>query len=336
MTSARAVLVPVAAGAGSGRRHGNDLSRPSLRLRRNLTMWQPLLSAAATATACLLLCQAAAAQDKPAAAAPAAEAGIADKYPGDAGIASDPDVLFAEDFESGNLAKWDDRDGNRPPKVALVADKALVHAGKQAVQLAVEAGKGVGADLVKWLPPNDQVYARWYCRFAEDYDQGNLNHTGGNLVALRDRNTLGMAGIKPDGTDRFTTGLEPWRDWKRNPPPGELAFYTYYVDQKRDPDGNWWGNLFRPPEKSLPERGRWHCLEMMVKANAPDKADGEQAFWVDGRLRGRFSGIRWRTTDALKINGFWLLLYIHDNPQTNRIWIDDVVVAKRYIGPMKK
>ncbi len=85
----------------------------------------------------------------------------------------------------------------------------------------------------------------------------------------------------------------------------------------------------------LLERGRWYCLEMMVELNHPDRADGEQAFWVDGKLIGHFTGIRWRTVDTLKVNGFWLELYIHDNPQVNRLWYDDVVVSKSYIGPMK-
>jgi len=262
--------------------------------------------------------------------------GLAAKYPGDTGIERDPSTIFVENFESGDLKKWDDRDGNRPPEVELVADGANVRGGKWAAQLTVPKGKGVGADLTKWFARGyDQVYARWYCRFAPDYDQGNLNHTGGNLVAARARPLLGVSGVKPNGTDRFCTGLEPWRDWKRNAPPGELMFYTYYPDMKRDPSGPYYGNPFKPEKKVLLEHGRWYCLEMMVKANTSGQTDGEQAFWVDGELKGRFTGIRWRATDALKINCFWLLLYIHDNPQTNRIWVDDIVVATEYVGAVK-
>jgi hypothetical protein len=260
--------------------------------------------------------------------------GLAAKYPGDAGIERDRSVVFAESFEAGNLARWDDADGNPPPKVRLVRDKEHVHAGRVAAQLTVPRGKGVGADLTKWFSPGfEQLYARWYTKLADDYDQGNLHHAGGNLVGMRNRWLLGVAGQKPDGTDRFSTGLETWRDWGRNPAPGELFLYTYYPDMKRDPDGNYWGNSFKPEKKTLLGRGRWHCLEMMVKLNDPARADGEQAFWLDGRLVGHFPGIRWRTVDSLRINGFWLLLYIHDSPQENRLWLDDVVVATDYIGP---
>lgn len=71
-----------------------------------------------------------------------------------------------------------------------------------------------------------------------------------------------------------------------------------------------------------------------MKANTPGKADGEQAFWIDGELKGHFTGIRWRTTDALKINSFWLLLYIHDSPKVNHIWFDEVVISQDPIGPL--
>ena len=262
------------------------------------------------------------------------ETGIAARYPRDVGIAKDPAVVFTEDFEGKDFSSWDSARHPQPPAVQLVTDSGRVHSGKQSVQFMVPAGKGVGAGLVKWFKPGyDQLYARWYCLFAEDYDQGDLNHTGAKLAAETDRWHLGVAGQKPTGADFFITGIEPWRDWKRNPPPGELMFYTYYPDMKRDPDGHWWGNSFKPQQKCLLQRGRWYCLEMMVKANSPDRTDGEQAFWVDGELKGRFQGIRWRTTDTLKLNCFWLTMYIHDSPQTNRIWMDDVVVATQYIGP---
>jgi len=261
--------------------------------------------------------------------------GLASRYPGDAGIADDPAVLFSEDFESGDLKQWDDLDGNKPPQVRLVSDGELVHSGKIAAQLEAPLGKGAGADLTKLFASGHEVlFARWYCRFAEDFDQGNLMHFVG-LAGLRDRWQLGRSGEKPDGTDFFSTQLEPWRDWGRNPAPDALGFYSYYPDMRPDPSGPYDGNAFRPTDSPvLLQRGRWYCLEMMVKANDPDRADGEPAFWVDGALTGHYTGLRWRTTDALKLNCLWMLLYIHDNSQVNRVWLDDVVVGSQYVGPM--
>jgi hypothetical protein len=52
---------------------------------------------------------------------------------------------------------------------------------------------------------------------------------------------------------------------------------------------------------------------------------------------------RWRTHPDLKVNFFWLLFYVTEhagqqnkatpNP-VNRVWFDDIVVAKQYIGPI--
>jgi hypothetical protein len=258
--------------------------------------------------------------------------GLAAKYRGDKGIAKDPAVIFADNFETTTIT-WDGDQKQAQTK----GTGRNAHAGKWSAQLTAAPGQGAGAPgFVKWFDPGyDRVFARWYVKFAEDYDQGNLNHAGGYLVGMHDHWLLGVAGRKPDGTDLFSTGLEPWRDWKRNPAPGELMMYTYYPEMTRDPDGNFWGNSFKPKQKTLLPRDRWVCLEMMVKVNHIGKSDGEQAFWVDGKLVGHFTGIVWRTVDSLKVNGFWLMLYIHDNPKSNTLWYDDAVVARSYIGPMK-
>jgi len=58
-----------------------------------------------------------------------------------------------------------------------------------------------------------------------------------------------------------------------------------------------------------------------------------------------FEGLRWRSSDELKINFFWLLHYVtenaarqnhveHPNP-VNRVWFDDIVVSTAYVGPIK-
>ena len=50
----------------------------------------------------------AAAAAPPPAPLPEGNTGIASKYIGDFGIDKDPAVIFHDDFESGNLHKWDD------------------------------------------------------------------------------------------------------------------------------------------------------------------------------------------------------------------------------------
>ena len=74
----------------------------------------------------------------------------------------------------------------------------------------------------------------------------------------------------------------------------------------------------------------------MLRHNAPEKSDGEQAFWIDGRLLGHWKGIRWRTSAQLKANALTVESYITDRwtkNATNVVYFDDVVIARRYIGP---
>ncbi len=249
-------------------------------------------------------------------------------------------IILADDFESGNFDKWD-RDGKiDPKKIAYTTDPKHVHGGKRAVVITAAVGEGTGSKLVKWFMPGyDKVHARWYCKFAEDFDQGNHMHFVHMLANKADNkwSAFGKAGLKPNGDDFFTTGLEPDRSWGKNPPPGEMFFYSYFPDMKIDPKMNkYWGNAFRPKKKFLIERGRWYCMEMMVKANSDGKKDGEQAFWIDGKLIGHFKEMRWRTTDKLKLNCFWLLLYVHNSKKVNKVYFDDVVISTDYIGPVPK
>jgi predicted amidohydrolase len=276
--------------------------------------------------------------------------GLAAKYSRDAGIANDADVFFADDFESGDMKKWDQQ-----RRAVMTEDKP--NSGKWCVQMPMERGKDTGADAIKWFMPGaDAVYARFYVKFSPDYQ---YNHHFVWLGANQRTNkwsAFGKAGRKPNGT-YYSTGMEPWFAWGKNPPPGEVNLYTYYLDMEPDPKmpGKYWGNGFFPPgpgkgkaaseHRVIPPLNQWQCWEFMIQANtAPDKADGKQAMWVNGKLIGEFSGIRWRNDMDLKVNCLWLEHYGYDEgdptkqywKQSQSVWFDDVVVARRYIGPMKK
>ena len=134
---------------------------------------------------------------------------------------------------------------------------------------------------------------------------------------------LGGAGQKPTGKDKFTLTLDT--------PHSNMSLYTYYPEM---PDK--WGTSF--PTGFTMEKGKWHCVELMLKANEPGKRDGEIAAWADGKLLGHWAGFRYRDIPELKINMAHLVCYLHQtegNPAgLYRMFHDDVVVATKYIGPM--
>ena len=77
----------------------------------------------------------------------------------------------------------------------------------------------------------------------------------------------------------------------------------------------------------------------MLKHNTPGNPDGEQAFWIDGSLKGHWKGINWRTSPTLKANALTMESYFTDRWTKNEINIvsfDNLVIAKRYIGPSGK
>ena len=216
--------------------------------------------------------------------------------------------------------------------------------------------KNTGGDANKWfLPGADKVHVRFYVKFSCDY---RYCHHFAWLAANHRTNkwsAFGKAGLKPDGT-YYSTGMEPTFAWRKNPPPGEVNLYTYYLDMEPDrKTDKYWGNAFYPPgpgkgqaaaaTRVIPPLDQWLCWEFMLQANsAPDKADGKQAMWVDGRLVGEFNGIRWRNNPDLKVNSLWLEHYGYDSGdparkfwgQSQAVWFDDVVVARQYIGPMTR
>ncbi len=168
--------------------------------------------------------------------------GLSAKYPADAGIERDLAVLFAEDFESGDMKKWDQVQGR------MVMTEDSPNAGRWCVQALMERGRNTGGNAIKWFMPGaDAVYARFYVKFSPDYQY--CHHFVWLSANLRGNkwSSFGKAGLKPDGT-YYSTGMEPWFAWGRNPPPGEVNFYSYYLDMEPDRKMNkYWGTGFFPP-----------------------------------------------------------------------------------------
>jgi len=282
--------------------------------------------------------------------------GLAARYPGDKRLASDPAVVLADDFESattetlphGNevgqrTSRWDRGWGG----TKISDEPQHVHAGHRALELTT-SGRGGGAIVKSINPGYDRLFLRYYIKYDDTFPRAH--HVGGWLSARPPGVPDANPGVVPDGTNQFEVVLDHWGFDPEVPSPGHLVAYVYHMDQQHQ-----WGEQFYPSGKTLPGvntarglfgpsfvarkdfvpvRGRWYCYELMVQANTPGQRDGRVAFWVDGRLAADFPNLRFRSTDALKINRAALTLYESRNTGLHRVWIDDVVVATTYIGPM--
>ncbi|QDU39079.1 hypothetical protein Mal4_34140 [Maioricimonas rarisocia] len=270
--------------------------------------------------------------------------GIAASYEADAQIAAHPAVIFADDFEQGALgARWDEIRNPGRSVLSLVGESDTeAPVGGRFLRVTATLGKNTGGGLTKWFESSERIFIRFYTRFDEDCDyvhhfctlRANRSLRGGDRWS-----GFGGAGERPDGTARFSTAIEPWGNWGRWPPPGRWNFYSYWHTMQPSPDGRFWGNGFRPESQPSIERGRWICVEMMLVHNTPDEDDGEQAYWIDGQLRGHWRGINWRTSPTLWANAFTLESYVTDRwtkQKTNIVDFDNVVIAREYIGPAGK
>ncbi len=269
-------------------------------------------------------------------------AGLAAEFAADAGIAGHPAVIFSDGFErdavKGGWEEVRDEDGK---VLSLAPTGAVPLLGKTCLRATATLGENTGGGLTRWFESAPTLHVRFYTRFAEGSDY--FHH----FVTLRANKSLrggdrwsgfGGAGLRPAGNARFSTALEPWGNWGRNPPPGRWNFYSYWHEMTAAPDGKFWGNGFRPAEQPDINRGEWICCEFMLKHNTPGQRDGEQAFWIDGELRGHWKGISWRTSPTLWANALTLESYVTDRWTKNEVNIcdfDNLVVAREYIGPSR-
>jgi hypothetical protein len=265
--------------------------------------------------------------------------GLAAQFTGDSGIVALQAVIFADDFESGDLAgRWDEGTP-ADKKVLSFAPSGDIVCGQRCLKVEARLGENQGGGLTKWFDSSNTVFVRFYVRF--DLNCDYVHH----FVTLRANKGLrggdkwsgfGGAGLCPAGDERFSTALEPWGNWARWPAPGKWNFYSYWHEMRVSPDGKYWGNSFLPESQPVIQKDRWICAEFMLKHNTPGKPDGEQAFWIDGRLLGHWRGINWRKTDSLKANALTLEAYVTDRwtkNLTNIVYFDNLVIARSYIGP---
>lgn len=284
--------------------------------------------------------------------------GLAQNYLNDKNIQSDNAVLFASGFEDG-FEGWS-YFNNEVSEIISNPDSAF--SGNKALKMTATRGLNEGGDVdYKIFPEQTQVYFRFYTKL----DKNTINpHHFVKVRAITD-GFWPNAGNKPPGDKAFWTGIELLAD-------NTWYFYTYWHEmhswQTREgvSDGRpnpYYGNNFKVPNQTPYKKGEWICVEAMVKANTPEKYDGEQAFWINGKKIGHwktgkplgewrndrfqigtinqpFEGFNWRTSEDVKINMVKLQWYISNKvianatQDANIVYFDNVVVATKYIGSM--
>jgi hypothetical protein len=223
---------------------------------------------------------------------------LSTQYPRDVGIAADPRVLFASDFETG-MTGWT-RYTNNTDQIAVMTDAALAHAGSKYLraqvtrtQLAANANISANAqlDFARRVP---EVYWRFHTRFV---GQTASPHHWVRVGAGTPRyQSDGLANTVPPGNQGF------WFDLDTGPAK-TLAFYAYWYKMRsgRCNDGSatpgcagdqgttyYYGNNFNPAGQTAFAPDSWFCLEIRAKANTVGQSDGELTLWKDDALVGEY------------------------------------------------
>ncbi len=204
-------------------------------------------------------------------------------------------------------------------------------AGK-AIRIKVDSGGHYGASIMYRFKEQigtepDEIYFRYYLRFADDWDpQG-----GGKLPGISGTyNRAGWGGRPSNGRDGWSArGLFKKQSDGKTP----IGYYCYHADMKGRYGSGW---IWEQEERGYLTNNRWYCIEQYAKMNTPGANDGILRAWVDGRPAFEKTDIRMRDVDALKIEAVWLNVYLGGTwsaQSDHHLYIDNVVIARNYIGP---
>jgi len=280
--------------------------------------------------------------------------GVAAKYPDDLGLEKDPAVLLKVDFDDGKVP-MNSRDawaGVAWPSTTRISEEEPV-TGKYCAMNEWKGG-ATGGTASRWHLGNPDererpaYFMRLYHKFDGDwYGEGKvLGMKGFGFVIQAVKHN---ADLKCDGKNWFGSELQ-WVGWGPSAKPGTYkglviqGHYYSYMPYPGEVVASL-GEELRPSECRFSayntawlQLGEWYCFEVAVYPNTPGKADGEGRLWINGVLRTRITNMRYRDV----ANTFKVYATINNYRTQNggttddvRRWLDNVVVSRRYIGPIK-
>ena len=224
-----------------------------------------------------------------------------------------PEVLYVENFES---ADWTERLRGkfRPRRNRLIGpgrrDGFHPHSGK-ALAVTIPQGEKGGLNLHYRFQDNhgfepEAMYVRYYLMIGPEWRAGQ----GGKLPGLSGTyGNAGWGGRRAKGTNGWSArGLYHVSPPRGNPLAGQVPVgsYVYHLDT-----GGFYGEhmLWTENAGGYLEKGRWYCIEQYVRLNTPGTDDGMLKGWINGVPALTRYNLRFRTTDALKIESLWLNVF---------------------------
>jgi hypothetical protein len=247
-------------------------------------------------------------------------------------------LSFSESFEDTKLTDRGWYDGSR----FTLSDKESA-AGRRSIQFHFPQGQltppnGKGARHL--FEPTEVIYLRFYQKLSPGWGWTNRPY-GPHLMLFM---TTENGQFDGPAATHLTLYIEPVN--------GKLRLGAQDIQNKDAPHGLTQGPLrggyngrLYDSKAVLFDDGKWHLVEAMFKLNSLDRTkdrpnpDGELRGWVDGKLVVEHTDVIFRSSDfpKMKLNQFLMLPYFHHGvPHDQTLWIDELAVGTRRIGPVKK
>ena len=160
---------------------------------------------------------------------------------------------------------------------------------------------------------------------------------GGKLPGIASTyGRVGWGGRKADGMTGWSMRGSFYRLPERDNPyhaVTRLGTYAYHADMEDL-------GATRGPGRNLARAARAQSLVLHRAIRQGESAGHKDAViraWIDGRLVFERTGFRVRDVPSIKIEQVWMNVWYGGtapSPQDQHLFIDNVVIARRYIGPM--
>lgn len=223
---------------------------------------------------------------------------LSQSYPGDEGLATDPAVLFFDDFENG-WGRWTSPDHDTS-HLFIENNSGTAHAGSHYLRSTVtvaqlQENQYISASpYISFAERVPDVYVRFYARFPAIAP--NPHHWIRFSAGDDSYWSSGLANTVPPGDQGF------WFDFDINND-DIFNFYVYWYKMRsgRCNDGTavpgcegdqgstyYYGNSFQPLNQSPYPRDQWFCIEIGAHANPVGESTGSLRFWINDQPVGAF------------------------------------------------
>lgn len=248
-----------------------------------------------------------------------------------------PKYIFACDFDSPEWYREWGLDQPEPGTDIVAGDPTLKFEPLQGKALRVVIPKGgqVGMGKLKFRfkertgAEPEEIYFRYYLRFAADWDPGQ----NGKLPGIAGTyHRAGWGGKRVNGGDGWSARGRFNQQVNGETP---IGYYCYHADMRGNFGSPW---LWEKDRLGYLENNRWYAVEQHIKMNTPGRNDGIMQGWIDGKLAFEKTDVRLRDTSDLKIEMIWMDVYQGGKKPAkseDHLYIDNVVIARNYIGPLK-